>query len=259
MATVPVRVRLNKDQSILQYLKTVQQEGAEMIPFEQTGLQRIAKTCPAARDACMFQTHLIVQPEDQAAGHHLLGACPEDGEENLNTYALIFEVWLGTDEITISASFDSRVMESWVVDGMLRRIHHVMHELDEASPNAALVDLATLTPYDLEQVWGWNRSVPAAIERCVHDLIEETAQKQPDVVAPSAWDGELTCGKLDQLATELAWRLADLEVGPDTLVPLCFEKSMWTTVAILSVIKEGGGFVLLDPSLPEQRLYAIAG
>ncbi|KAM3430303.1 hypothetical protein MY4824_007777 [Beauveria thailandica] len=243
MATVPVRVRLNKDQSILQYLKTVQQEGAEMIPFEQTGLQRIAKTCPAARDACMFQTHLIVQPEDQAAGHHLLGACPEDGEENLNTYALSFEVWLGTDEITISASFDSRVMESWVVDGMLRRIHHVMHELDEASPNAALVDLATLTPYDLERVWGWNRSVPAAIERCVHDLIEETAQKQPD---------------LDQLATELAWRLADLEVGPDTLVPLCFEKSMWTTVAILGVIKAGGGFVLLDPSLPEQRLYAIA-
>lgn len=41
------------------------------------------------------------------------------------------------------------------------------------------------------------------------------------------------------------------------LVPLCFEKLMWTTVAMLGVLKAGGGFVLLDPSLPEQRLQSI--
>jgi non-ribosomal peptide synthetase component F len=41
------------------------------------------------------------------------------------------------------------------------------------------------------------------------------------------------------------------------LVPLCFEKSMWTTVVIVSVLKARGGFVLLDSSLPEQRLKAI--
>ena len=48
-----------------------------------------------------------------------------------------------------------------------------------------------------------------------------------------------------------------LDVKPDTLVPLCFEKSMWAPVAMLSVLKAGGGFVLLDPSLPQQRLQAI--
>ena len=32
---------------------------------------------------------------------------------------------------------------------------------------------------------------------------------------------------------------------------------MWAPVAMLSVLKAGGGFVLLDPSLPQQRLQAI--
>lgn len=39
--------------------------------------------------------------------------------------------------------------------------------------------------------------------------------------------------------------------------PLCFDKSMWTPVAMLGVLKTGSGFVLLDSALPEQRLKHI--
>ena len=72
-----------------------------------------------------------------------------------------------------------------------------------------------------------------------------------------AWDGELTYSELNQLVMGLAGRLVELGVRPDVLVPLCFEKSMWTTVTILGVLKAGGGFVLLDPSHLEQRLQDI--
>ncbi|GJN86751.1 nonribosomal peptide synthase [Purpureocillium lilacinum] len=41
------------------------------------------------------------------------------------------------------------------------------------------------------------------------------------------------------------------------IVPLCFEKSMWTTVAMLGVMKAGVAFLLLDALLPEQRLREI--
>lgn len=41
------------------------------------------------------------------------------------------------------------------------------------------------------------------------------------------------------------------------MVPLYFEKSRWTPVAILGVIKAGGAFVLLDPGQPFERLQQI--
>ena len=125
------------------------------------------------------------------------------------------------------------------------------------SPLRSVEEISLLGDADLGRLWKWNSTVPAPVERCVHELIEERALAQPNAPAVCAWDGELTYGELDKLATRLAGRLVDLGVGPDVLVPLCFEKSMWTTVAILGVLKAGGGFVLLDPSLPEQRLQAI--
>ncbi|OAA72443.1 destruxin synthetase [Cordyceps fumosorosea ARSEF 2679] len=76
-------------------------------------------------------------------------------------------------------------------------------------------------------------------------------------MAVCAWDGDLTYAMLDQLSTVLAARLTRHGVGSDVRVPLCFHKSKWTPVAILAILKAGGAFVLLDPSLPEQRLRSI--
>lgn len=110
---------------------------------------------------------------------------------------------------------------------------------------------------DLDKIWRWNSIVPEAEERCVHEMIQYQAQARPSAPAVCAWDGNLTYHELDHLATVLAGQLVDLGVKPNMLVPLCFEKSMWTTVAMLGVMKAGGAFMLLDPSLPEQRLQCM--
>ncbi|UNI20184.1 putative NRPS-like protein biosynthetic cluster [Purpureocillium takamizusanense] len=116
---------------------------------------------------------------------------------------------------------------------------------------------ASITESDLDKIWGWNSIVPAAEERCVHEMIQHQAQARPSAPAVHACDGNLTYYELDRLATVLADKLVDLGVKPNTFVPLCFEKSLWTTVAMLGVMKAGGAFVLLDPSLPEQRLLSM--
>jgi non-ribosomal peptide synthetase component F len=72
-----------------------------------------------------------------------------------------------------------------------------------------------------------------------------------------AWDGDLTYGELDALSSALAEHLAERGVGPEVFVPLCFEKSRWTIVAMVGVMKAGGMFVLLDPSHPAARLRGI--
>jgi amino acid adenylation domain-containing protein len=110
---------------------------------------------------------------------------------------------------------------------------------------------------DLQQVWNWNATVSETIETVVHDLIAETVRKQPDTLAICAWDGEWTYAELDDVSTRLAHHLVSLGVGPEVIVPLCFEKSRWTPVAMLAVMKAGGASVALDSSLPEERLRTI--
>lgn len=261
IATVPFHVNILQPQKALDYLAAVQQQATDMIPFEQFGLQRIAKTSPEAQQACMFQTLLIVQPPENTQSDCTLGLWDESYEpEWVNTFALALEVQIGMKRV--NARFDSNVIKPWIVQRLLEGLDFVMKQLDTAGFQQSIAEINLLTPRCLEQIWDWNRTVPSPVKESIHHMIEERMQNQPMVTAICAWDGEFTYGELDRLSTEVATQLVKLGVGPqllgpNTLVPLCFEKSKWTIVAILGVLRSGAGFVLLDPFLPELRLQSI--
>ncbi|KAI0545624.1 acetyl-CoA synthetase-like protein [Xylaria curta] len=110
---------------------------------------------------------------------------------------------------------------------------------------------------DLPQIWKWNAVVPETVHRCVYDMVQQQVEARPTAPAVCAWDGDLTYAQLGRLASALAARLVSAGVSGGTFVPICSEKSMWTTVAILGILKTGAAFVLLDPAVPELRLRGI--
>nr|ARJ54907.1 nonribosomal peptide synthetase 1 [Curvularia lunata] len=121
-----------------------------------------------------------------------------------------------------------------------------MGEIKEEPPS--------INAQDLEKIWAANKKIfPAAVNRCVHQLFVEQAKARPSAPALCAWDGDMTYGELDKQSTRLASYLVSLGVRAEVMVPLCFEKSMWTVVAMLAVLKAGGAFVPLDPDHPASR------
>ncbi|KAL6249277.1 NRPS [Rhinocladiella similis] len=115
----------------------------------------------------------------------------------------------------------------------------------------------TLGGRELTSLWRWNSAVPPAISQCMHEIIGEKMAEHPGKIAVTSWDGELTYGQLDSVSSYLSERLIQSGVGRGTVIPLCFEKSMWTVVALLAVMRAGGTFVLTDPQQPESRLSTI--
>jgi amino acid adenylation domain-containing protein len=125
-------------------------------------------------------------------------------------------------------------------------------------PESPVRDLLDPLPRDLDQIWAWNATVPPTIDRTMHDIISEQAAAHPDKVALSSWDGQWTYAELESLSSRLAHYLCSRGVGVGTIAPLCFEKSRWTIIALLAVMKAGGAFALTDPtSQPEGRLRAM--
>ena len=99
-----------------------------------------------------------------------------------------------------------------------------------------------------KKIWAWNHTVPPRVDMCIHDVISRNAVTDPDASAIESWDAVFTYSQLDEISTRLARHLTHLNVGPGTVVPLCFAKSAWTIVSLLAVLKAGGVFVLLDPA-----------
>ncbi|GKU06526.1 peptide synthetase [Fusarium langsethiae] len=124
-------------------------------------------------------------------------------------------------------------------------------------PSVPLSQIGGISTLDTEQIWDWNKVLTQPLEKCLHDIFIEKALDSPSAEAISSWDGSMSYGQLHQLSTRLAKHLSQLGIGPETKVPLCFEKSIWTIVAIIGVLKAGGCFVLLDPAHPESRIWNI--
>jgi non-ribosomal peptide synthetase component F len=114
----------------------------------------------------------------------------------------------------------------------------VLSELLTASPNTLVRDLAVLSDANAKQVHEWNSTVSIMpVVQCIHHVIAKRASDCPSAEAVCAWDGSLTYTDLEAVASRLATKLMHLGVGPEVLVPLCFEKSVSLTVP-RSVLRE---------------------
>lgn len=85
-------------------------------------------------------------------------------------------------------------------------------------------------------------------------LFEAQAEKTPDRVALTGVGLNLTYRELNERAERLAVRLQSRGVGPDVRVGLFVERSPDLVVAILGILKAGGGYVPIDPAYPPERI-----
>ncbi|KAK6815113.1 hypothetical protein RU639_008654 [Aspergillus parasiticus] len=61
------------------------------------------------------------------------------------------------------------------------------------------------------------------------------------------------------MSTVLAVKLQRLGICPEDIGPVYFEKSKRGIVSLLAVMKAGRAFILLDSSIPTQKLKYILG
>ncbi|EJP60951.1 nonribosomal peptide synthase [Beauveria bassiana ARSEF 2860] len=234
-------------------LRQVQDQATEMVAYEQTGLQAIRRPAEdmAGQDEAtdLFDYNMAAAEADEGG---------VGGADAFTNYALSVIATPGGDGIQIRLSHDSSVIGEERVSRLALQLQHILTQLC-ASASTALVAsvLDAVSDTDMDDIWRWNAAVPRTVDRCVHNMIGETMRRQPDAPAVCAWDGDFTYGELDDLSMRLARHLVGLGVKRGDILPLCFEKSKWTTVAIMGVMRAGAASVLLDATLAEERLRTI--
>jgi amino acid adenylation domain-containing protein len=260
ITTVPVRIQFQQSRTVAQLLEEVQRQATEMIPHEQFGLQKISHLSEEAAHAVNFQNLLVIQPvsQFQTHGQEAMGAKEISLPlEDFDTYPLIMECSLSDNKVDIEMRFDSNVLPNHQIQRMLHHFEHIVWQLNDESNTIAVEDIDMFSQEDQNQISEWNRDYPEVVEDVVVSAFVEQVMARPEALAVDAWDGKFTYGELDVLSTKLAHYLVALGVGPEVLVPLCFDKSRWAILTQLSIMKAGGACVNLDPAHPLARLELI--
>lgn len=259
ITTAPLRVRFDGDQSVSEYLRAVQKQAVDMMPYEHFGLTKIKQISDEARACCDFQNLLIVQPStasEKDGGPALFEMTDGSTSESLN-YALVMECVLESTGVHLCSRYDVNVIDTIQMERLLEQFQHVLEQLSLEEESAKVRDVRLTSPSDLAEILQWNHITPETYQECLQHLIQCQFQKRPESPALCAWDGDMTYRELYTLSSRLAIHLQGLGVGPEVYVPLCFEKSVWAVVSMLAVLIAGGVCVPLDPCHPANRRRTI--
>ncbi|KAL9079438.1 MAG: hypothetical protein Q9157_001692 [Trypethelium eluteriae] len=260
LATIPRRLEVNRNLSIQDYLTDVQRKSGEVLPYQQAGLQRIKKLSLDTEIGCGFQNLIAINHGGQDCDENFWN--PQNSGtvgNNFFTYPLTLSFTINDSAVDIEAHYDQNILPMWRLQKLLHCFEHVLVKLNSTASNEDKVGtVGMISNEDRQMITRWNRAPLQRLNECVHLRIEQQVSSLPKATpAVSSWDADFTYLALNNQATRLAHYLHEKGVGPNVFVPLCFEKSAWTIVAMLAVLKAGGAFVPLDPSHPLPRLCGI--
>ncbi|MCK5879224.1 MAG: AMP-binding protein, partial [Holophagae bacterium] len=159
---------------------------------------------------------------------------------------------------TIRFTFDTSVYRKSDIQNLFTGIRSI---LQNAFPDtSAKISELPLIPPDQYQklIHEFNNSTrPFPKDKCVHHLFEETALKNLSNTAIECEGRTITYGELNRQADMLAEKLRYAGVGPEKIVGIYMNKSIETVITFLAVLKAGGVYVPIDPTLPAERIRFI--
>jgi len=257
--TLALRVNLGGNPTISQLLQRVRLAclGAyahQDVPFDKLVLElnpdRNLNRSP------LFQVMLALQ-NAPAPDFHLAG---------LRLEPLTFDLGISQFDMALSVWDVRGRMEGWLeystelfeMQTMQRFLEHWQRALEEMVVDASkeISSVHLLSFKEQRQILEeWNTTAQEnQLDRYVHDLFEQNAQRTPKAVAVTHGEDELTYRELNERSNQLAHYLIRLNLGPEKLVGIFLPRSTEMIVAMVGTLKAGAAYIPLDPDYPPDRL-----
>ncbi|MGW6122779.1 non-ribosomal peptide synthase/polyketide synthase [Nocardia sp. NPDC055165] len=160
--------------------------------------------------------------------------------------------------MSIEIAYATDLFDEGSVAVLARRFTQVLAAV-VADPTVVVGDIQLLSAEEQQRTlhdWSSTGESVAAADTMV-DRFARVAALDPTAIAVKAGERALTYGELDAWSNRLARRLVAAGVGPESLVAVTLPRSVELPVALLAVLKAGGGYLPIDPNYPADRIEYV--
>ncbi|MEU5979496.1 amino acid adenylation domain-containing protein [Streptomyces sp. NPDC047315] len=257
--TLPVRVEAAPGATLAELLTALQDRQAALLDHHHHGLGEIQR---ASGLSTLFDTLVVFEsyPVDRdgmsdaggAAGITATGIRARSGTH----YPLAVAADIDP-HLRVGLQYQQSLYSDDDAGRIAARLGRVLTEIAE-DPDTPVASVDVLEPAERELVLDrFNDTAQPTPELTLVGLFEQQAERTPGAVAVEDGTVSRTYRDLDARANQLARELIERGVGPETVVALSLPRSAELVVALLAVLKAGGGYLPLDPRYPSARLAHI--
>ncbi|MEO1132517.1 MAG: condensation domain-containing protein, partial [Cyanobacteria bacterium J06639_1] len=201
--TLPMRVAIAESDSLVPWLKSLQDRALNIRNHETTSLSDIQTWCEIPAGENLFQSLVVFENRPAAPHTHALGFEVSDIDaRDQSNYPFVLLAIPG-EILELKAIFDSHLFPDEAAERILEQVETVLKGFVK-SPQAELANISLLTASERQLLLhDWNQtqaSLPEA--KCIHHLIEAQADRVPDAVAIAYERQLLTYSELDRRANQ---------------------------------------------------------
>ncbi len=261
---LPLRQKIQGSESLMTLLGGVQKTVTaafdhQMYPFdllvEELNLRRDMGRSPLFDVAVSMQTAGHAQ-QQQAQTLPLEGYEIEAG---ISKWDMLFWFNLLDDgRLHLSIEYSTDLFAADRIQRLATHLHRLAQSVIE-TPHLPLAQLTLLPAAERNHIAMFNRTArdyPA--EQTLIARFAEQVSRWPDKTAVIFEDKTLTYRQLNELANRLAHTLRDrYGVQAEEPVGVLLDRSEWTAVTLLGVLKAGGAYLPIDPAYPAARIDYI--
>lgn len=261
--TLPLRLQLQRSETVSAFLQRVQQAQAELGQFQYSALVDIRRWGGQPADTSLFDSILVFDnyPRDvfeTQDGSAALRLERLDSQERAH-YPLTIAVQT-RHGLSLRITHDPGIFSAEDVGRYARHFATVAQAM-VAAPTRRLTELPWL-PQDTRLAlarMGQAAPGPATEADGLIEPIWRQAAERPHALAVEDGAARLSFGELVRRVDALAARLAREGVGPESRVALLIGRSAEFVVAALAVLRVGAAYMPVDPRSPPARTaYMLA-
>ncbi|MFJ1868766.1 amino acid adenylation domain-containing protein [Streptomyces sp. NPDC088097] len=262
---LPIRARLSADLDFGRLISRVRETTLDAYAHQEVPFEQMVNDLAVERDvsrAAVFQTTFAFQNYGDHTAD-LTGAATGMasegfGYEATTTHADLALYMREEPDGGLYGLFTYRtdLFDAGTVERLAERFE-LLTAAAVADPALPVDRLPLLGPAERTAVletWAVGPPLPDGGPATLTLALSRAAARTPEASALVFEDRTLTYGDLDGRANDMARRLRALGVGADDRVAVCLEQSPELAVALVAVLKAGGGYVPLDPEQPPARL-----
>ncbi|MEE6450279.1 amino acid adenylation domain-containing protein [Gottfriedia acidiceleris] len=265
--TLPVYSKPNSQKSIGDYFKEVRKTSIGLFENQRYPFEHIVKDfdIPYSKDRNpMFDYMFVYQNFRENKKIHLsddLEAVFDHirKEANFSKFDISLEFVDYSDGILLRLNYDNSLYKRNRMEQFMRLYENTFCSVIE-NINLAIKDIEILTLEDktvLLQDFNHTYLDIQEDERCLSQYVSDKLKSSPNRKAIVCEKDSLTFKEVDEISNYYAKMLNEMGVRKNDLVGIYLPRSISLYVAMVSTIKSGAGFILIDPTLPKDRIDFI--
>ena len=259
--TLPMRVKVEPEQRVDDWLRGIQAEQAEMRRYEYTSLTEIQGWSEVPKGEPLFESIFAFENYPTAPTVHeaadALGVTSVVSNEMTN-YPLTVAVVPG-DEMVVRIAYDDLIFDAPTIQRIMKQVELLIEAIVN-NPHGKVGDLDLLSEAERYQVIAeWNDTdTDYPRHSTIPALFEQLVQSLPDSVAVSCQGSHISYQELNSRANRLAHTLAARGVRAESVVAICLDRSIELVCGLLAIVKAGAAYLPLDSDYPAHRLSMMA-